>query len=185
MKVFTPFRVDAADQSLWRDGQRVPLTPKVFAVLEYLVNRAGRLVVQSEPLEALWRGTLVQPEVLKSQILDVRAALGDRPEDPIYVDTVHRRGYRFIAEVFDAAPPLQRDDHSVAVLPFASMSSDPEISPTAPPRLSLTFSPMCRASAFCFENSPNDVREIGSPSRSFSARSRGWARKATMQSQSP
>ena len=103
MKIFPPFRLDAADQSLWRENQRVPLTPKAFAVLHYLVERAGRLVTQNELLEALWPDTFVQPEVLKSQILDVRTALGDRPKDPLFIETIPRRGYRFIASVRDAA----------------------------------------------------------------------------------
>src|SRR5215470_2718581 len=105
MKLFPPFRLDAADQSLWRDDQRVPLTPKAFAVLRYLVERAGRLVTQSELLEALWPDTFVQPEVLKSQILDIRNALGDRPKEPLFIETVPRRGYRFIAPVRDAGMP--------------------------------------------------------------------------------
>src|SRR5690349_3515835 len=103
MKEFSPFRLDAADQSLWRDGQRIHLTPKAFAVLQYLVDRAGRLVTQNELLEALWPDTFVQPEVLKSQILNIRTALGDRVKDPLFIETVPRRGYRFIAPVHDAA----------------------------------------------------------------------------------
>jgi TolB-like protein/TPR repeat protein len=137
MKEFLSFRLDAADQSLWRDGQRVPLTPKAFSVLHYLVDRAGRLVTQSELLDALWPNTFVQPEVLKSQILDVRTALGDRPKDPLYIETVPRRGYRFIARVSDvegtalpdpsAGTPAQRPDAArIAVLPFVNMSADAE-----------------------------------------------------------
>src|ERR1044071_7025880 len=97
MKEFFPFRLDAADQALWRDGQRIHLTPKAFAVLQYMVDRAGRLVTQNELLEALWPDTFVQPEVLKSQILDIRAALGDRVKDPLFIETVPRRGCRFVA----------------------------------------------------------------------------------------
>ncbi|MDX2154286.1 MAG: AAA family ATPase [Bryobacteraceae bacterium] len=116
MKEFPPFRLDPVDESLWRGDERVHLTPKAFAVLRYLVERAGRLVTQHELLEALWPGTFVQPEVLKSQILDVRAALGDRAKDPLFIETVQRRGYRFIAEVRepataaagDAGPPGRR-----------------------------------------------------------------------------
>ncbi len=104
MKEFAPFRLDVEDQSLWRDDRRVPLTPKAFAVLQFLVERAGRLVSQTELLEALWPDTFVQPEVLKSQILDIRGALGDRPKDPLFIETVPRRGYRFIAPVRDARP---------------------------------------------------------------------------------
>src|SRR5215471_17116670 len=103
MKAFPPFRLDAADQALWRDDQRVPLTPKAFAVLNYLVEHAGRLVTQAELLEALWPDTFVQPEVLKSQILDVRTALGDRFKEPLFIETVPRRGYRFIAPVRESS----------------------------------------------------------------------------------
>jgi len=105
MKEFPPFRLDIGDRTLWCDGQRVPLTPKAFAVLQFLVERAGRLVTQDELLEALWPNTFVQPEVLKSQILDVRTALGDKPKNPRFIETVPRQGYRFIAAIRDAAPP--------------------------------------------------------------------------------
>src|SRR5262245_33267408 len=68
----------------------------------------GRLVTQAELLDALWPDTHVQPEVLKSQILDVRNALGDRPKSPHFIETLPRRGYRFIAAVVDGAiaPPV-------------------------------------------------------------------------------
>jgi DNA-binding winged helix-turn-helix (wHTH) protein/tetratricopeptide (TPR) repeat protein len=106
VKEFPPFRLDDVDQSLWREGRRIRLTPKAYALLHYLVEHAGTLVTQEDLLEALWPDTFVQPEVLKSQILDVRAALGDRPKNPSFIETVPRRGYRFIAPVSEvsAAP---------------------------------------------------------------------------------
>src|SRR6266481_2457067 len=81
MKQFPPFRLDTINQCLWRhrdngDDERISLTPKAFGVLRYLVEHAGRLVTQNELLEALWPVTFVQPEVIKSHILDIRAALG-------------------------------------------------------------------------------------------------------------
>jgi DNA-binding winged helix-turn-helix (wHTH) protein/tetratricopeptide (TPR) repeat protein len=99
MRVFNSFRLDTVNQCLWREDQRILLTPKAFAVLRYLVERAGRLVTQSELLDALWPDTYVQPEVLKGYILDIRTALGDRPKNPLFIETLHRRGYRFIAAV--------------------------------------------------------------------------------------
>ena len=83
MKEFPPFRLDPGNQCLWRrtgvgDDERIRLTPKAFAVLQYLVEHAGRLVTHDELLEAVWRETYVQPEVLKSHIFDVRRALEDR-----------------------------------------------------------------------------------------------------------
>lgn len=82
MKQFFPFRLDPVNQCLWRGEARISLRPKAFAVLAYLVQHAGRLVSQKELLEALWPDTFVQPDVLKSHILEVRAALGDNPKTP-------------------------------------------------------------------------------------------------------
>ena len=97
MKEFPPFRLDLVNQCLWRGGdgageQRIPLTPKAFAVLRYLVEHAGRLVTQDELLEALWADTFVQPEVLKSHISEIRGALGDDPKNPSFIETLPRRG---------------------------------------------------------------------------------------------
>jgi DNA-binding winged helix-turn-helix (wHTH) protein/tetratricopeptide (TPR) repeat protein len=96
---FPPFRLDAANQCLYRGETRVPLMPKPFAVLQYLVEHAGRLVTQNELLTAIWPETYVQPEVLRRYILEIRRVLGDQPEAPRFIETVPKRGYRFIAEV--------------------------------------------------------------------------------------
>jgi predicted ATPase/DNA-binding winged helix-turn-helix (wHTH) protein len=99
---FLEFRLDPANQCLWRRGdseeeQGVALTPKAFDVLRYLVEHAGQLVTQDELLDALWPGGYVQPEVLKHQVLKLRKALDDDPRVPRCIETVPRRGYRFIA----------------------------------------------------------------------------------------
>ena len=65
MKFFKTFRLDTANHLLWCDGERVPVTPKAFDLLAYLVEHAGQLVTQDEILEALWAGTYVNPEVLR------------------------------------------------------------------------------------------------------------------------
>jgi predicted ATPase len=102
---FPPFCLDLINQCLWRnrdqEEQRILLPPKAFLVLHYLVEHAGRLVTQNELLEALWPETNVQPEVLKSHIRDVRVALEDDPKVPRFIETLPRRGYRFIASVHD------------------------------------------------------------------------------------
>ena len=101
MKVFQPFRLDTVNHCLWRAEERVPLTPKSFDVLRYLVEHAERLVTQDEILEALWPETYVNPEVIKQYIRGIRKALGDDPEKPAYIETFPRRGYQFIAPVSD------------------------------------------------------------------------------------
>ncbi len=60
-----PFRLDSENQCLWRDTERITLTPKAFFLLKYLVERAGRLVTHTELLESLWPNSFVQPEVLE------------------------------------------------------------------------------------------------------------------------
>jgi TolB-like protein len=138
VKEFLQFQLDADDQCLWRDGERVALTPKAFSVLQYLVDRAGHLVTQNELLEGLWPDVFVQPEVLKSHILDVRNALGDDARRPVFIETQPRRGYRFIAAVRERSPARPHavpadaigsgptTQASIAVLPFANMSGDKE-----------------------------------------------------------
>jgi TolB-like protein/DNA-binding winged helix-turn-helix (wHTH) protein/Tfp pilus assembly protein PilF len=101
MKLFKPFRLDTANHLLWRNGDRVPLAPKAFDVLAYLVEHAGRLVTQDEILEALWSETYVNPEVLRKYILEIRRTLGDRPDSPEFIETVPKRGYRFVAPVLE------------------------------------------------------------------------------------
>ncbi len=82
--------------------ERIQLRPKAFSILKYLTDNAGRLVTHDEIMERLWRNTYVQPEVLASHIRDIRVALGDDARRPRFVETVARRGYRFIARVGSA-----------------------------------------------------------------------------------
>jgi predicted ATPase/DNA-binding winged helix-turn-helix (wHTH) protein len=119
MKVFYPFRLDRRNQSLWKLRERGPeervlLTPKAFAVLVYLVEYAGRLVTQDELLEAVWRGSVVEPQAVKKHILAVRGALGDRPKNSHFIETVTKRGYRFIAPVSECIASSAAAPSSVA-----------------------------------------------------------------------
>ena len=75
------------------------LRPKAFAVLDYLLGHPGRLVTKEELLNAVWPGTFVGEAVLKVAIRQVREAIGDDPQSPRFIETAHRRGYRFIGPV--------------------------------------------------------------------------------------
>jgi len=97
--VFPPFRLDPVNEQLWRDTQLVPLPPKTFAVLRYLVEHAGRLVTKDELLKGVWPDTRVSEGVLKGYIRDLREALGDSSEAPHFIETVPRRGHRFVASL--------------------------------------------------------------------------------------
>jgi DNA-binding winged helix-turn-helix (wHTH) protein/tetratricopeptide (TPR) repeat protein len=101
MKSFHSFRLDPANQCLWRGEQRIPLTPKAFDVLRYLVEHHGRLVTQGEILEALWPETYVNPELIKKYILGIRKVLGDQHDKPVFIETFPKRGYQFVAPVRD------------------------------------------------------------------------------------
>src|SRR5258707_11199963 len=101
MKAFRSFRLDPVNQCLWRGEHRMPLTPKAFDMLRYLVEHPGRLVTQDEILEALWPETYVNRELIKKYILDIRKVLGDRHDKPEFIETFPKRGYQFVAAVID------------------------------------------------------------------------------------
>jgi DNA-binding winged helix-turn-helix (wHTH) protein/tetratricopeptide (TPR) repeat protein len=105
MRSFDEFRLDVENQCLWRGDTRVPLMPKPFAVLQYLVEHPGRLVTHDQLLAAIWPETYVQPEVLRRYILEIRRALGDSAEAPHFVQTFPKRGYQFVARVVDSGAP--------------------------------------------------------------------------------
>jgi len=104
MKSFLGFQLDPENHSLWRGEERLQITPKSFDVLAYLVAKAGSLVSQGELLEALWPETYVNPEVLRKYILEIRRVLGDDPGNPVFIETVTKRGYRFIAPLTEQSP---------------------------------------------------------------------------------
>jgi DNA-binding winged helix-turn-helix (wHTH) protein/tetratricopeptide (TPR) repeat protein len=111
MKEFPPFRLDTVNQCLWRRrtkgaDERILLTPKAFAVLHHLVEQAGRLVTHDELLDAVWPNTHIQPQAIKKLVLDLRGALGDQANKPLFIETLHRRGYRFIAAVSEGTAAL-------------------------------------------------------------------------------
>jgi DNA-binding winged helix-turn-helix (wHTH) protein len=102
---FDRFELDEADARLTCAGQPVALAPKPFAVLCALARAPRALVTKNALLDAVWGHRFVTESVLKSAISEVRAALGDDPKHPRYIETVSRRGYRFIAAA--AGAPVQ------------------------------------------------------------------------------
>ena len=95
-------RIEAENEWAWCGARRLPLTPRAFAVLRHLVEHRGRLITKEELLTAVWRDAIVSDAALASGIRDLRKALGDSSHAPRYIQTVHRRGFRFIGPV---APP--------------------------------------------------------------------------------
>src|SRR4029453_6159949 len=131
---FGPFRLDLANACLWHAAQSVPLRPKTFEVLVYLVTHAGQLVTKDALFDAVWPETAVGDGVLKIRMNELRKA-------PAWVATVHRRGYRFVAPVTlaEPAPPPVVTPAPVAPLPAPVpalvIPPAPVSAPTPAPRL--------------------------------------------------
>src|SRR5262245_39086809 len=115
--VFASFRLDLVNEQLWQGEELVPLRPKLFAVLRYLVEHAGRLVMQEDLRQAVWPGTVVSESVLRGTIRELREILGDDATAARFVETIPRRGYRFIAPL-NIPPPVARSQ-------WAGVSTDP------------------------------------------------------------
>jgi DNA-binding winged helix-turn-helix (wHTH) protein/Tol biopolymer transport system component len=96
---FGPFLLDVSEKTLTRDGHPVPLTPKLFDVLRLLVEHHGHLVGKDAFIEKVWDGGFVEEGALTRTVSMLRKALGDTLAKPVYIETVPKRGYRFIAPV--------------------------------------------------------------------------------------
>ena len=101
-----PVRIEADNEAAWCGERRLELTPRAFAVLRYLVEHPQRLITKDDLLVTVWRDAIVSDAALASCIRDVRKALGDASEAPRYIETVHRRGFRFIGPIAPLAPAL-------------------------------------------------------------------------------
>ena len=112
---FGPFAFDPSNQLLWRGGQEVPLPPRVVGVLGLLVARPGEVVSRQELIDAVWKDAFVSDTSLAEAISFLRQALGDDPQQPSYIQTVHRRGYRFLPPVNGAGAAAAPDAAARAV----------------------------------------------------------------------
>lgn len=96
---FGPFRLDTAERLLSRDGRPVPVTPKAFETLLVLVRNSGHLMDKEELLKAVWPDTFVEEANLTQNIFTLRNVLGESKDEHQYIETVPKRGYRFVASV--------------------------------------------------------------------------------------
>lgn len=96
---FGPFRVDVAERLLLRDGEVVPLTPKVFETLLLLVENRGHVLEKGVMLDRIWPDTFVEENSLSKNISLLRRLLGEGPGGRCYIETLPKRGYRFKADV--------------------------------------------------------------------------------------
>ena len=102
---FGPFRIDAAERTLLRDGQPVALTPKAFDALLLFVESGGRTIETNDLMNKLWPESFVEEGNLKVTIFKLRKALGESSDREQYIETIPRRGYRFVAPVKQSEEP--------------------------------------------------------------------------------
>jgi len=101
-RAFGPFRLDTANEQLWRGERPITLRRKTFAVLHYLVEHCGQLVTKEALLDSVWGDVAVSDTMPAICVAELRRALADDAKTPQFIETAHRRGYRFIAPVTTA-----------------------------------------------------------------------------------
>lgn len=182
---FGEFSLDVSERLLiGADGEKIALPEKVFATLCFLVSRAGLLVRKDELLETVWDGAFVEENILDKTVYTLRRALGEKRGEKIYIETVRKHGYRFVAEVArveieqdlspkaapikttpSAAPRISENHHYAVerhgnVLTLADWQSEREVVAESPPSVAA-------------ENSPAQT-EIALPVAQVEIR-RGWS----------
>jgi DNA-binding winged helix-turn-helix (wHTH) protein/TolB-like protein/Tfp pilus assembly protein PilF len=127
---FGRFRLDTSERVLLRDLDPVPLTPKVFDILLALVERGGHIVEKDDLMKRVWPNTFVEEGNLTQNVSVLRKALGENPTSPQFIETVARRGYRFVAAVKPSGEPsgeVAPDPAPVPTEPFATLNGGSEV----------------------------------------------------------
>ena len=135
---FGPFSLDAADSLLLRDGEVVPLTPKAFEMLRILVQSGGRLLSKEELMRSLWPDSFVEEANLSHNIYILREALGEKQSGHKYIETLPRRGYRFVAavtEILDEGADLFLEEQTRASIVIEEEETRQPATNVAPKRL--------------------------------------------------
>jgi TolB-like protein/Tfp pilus assembly protein PilF len=121
---FGPFRIEQGERLLRRGTEVIPLAPKAIETLLVLASSGGRVVEKEELIQRVWPDTFVEEGGLARNISLLRRVLGDGTAGHQYIETIPRRGYRFVAPVSEASHE-QAPAGSLAVLPLANLSNDP------------------------------------------------------------
>jgi len=173
---FSGYRFEVASGRLWSGGQEIRLTPKASEVLKLLITNAGEPVSRENLFASVWSDAAVSDDALTTCIQELRKAFADDAKQPRFIETRHRRGYRFVAELSAAAaepvsaPAPARGCSSIAVLPFLDMSPErdqdylceglAEELINALTRIE-GFCVVSRTSSFQFRNPGADVQAVG------------------------
>src|SRR5215203_4633735 len=127
---FDDVRVDCRDFRISKNGELRHITPRAFEVLLYLVKNAGRVVGKQEFFDKVWKENFVTDNALTRMIKEIRQVIGDDADAPRYIETVQKRGYRFIAQTNSTGDEIsvikEESLSSIAVLPFTNTNADAE-----------------------------------------------------------
>jgi TolB-like protein/Tfp pilus assembly protein PilF len=130
---FGAYEVDLVRQELRHAGASVPVEPQVFDVLAYLVRHRERIVSKSELFDTVWQGRLVSDAALNSRISAARRAIGDNGNEQTLIRTLHKRGFRFIADVEEAFAAPETGTSPETGAPSQTSDDAPELVPDAVP----------------------------------------------------
>ncbi len=173
---FGAYRLDVQGRILFKEGDHVALPPKVAELLVALVQAAGRVLTREQLLQSLWPDTVVEEGSLTSHISMLRKALGNGPQGQDFIETLPKRGYRFVASVKrvgSGAPDRGVDRAMLVVLPFENFTAGEkydyfsdglteemitELARLSPERLGV----IARTSAMQFKSTPKSTAQIGS-----------------------
>ena len=173
---FGAYRLDVQGRMLFRERERVALPPKVAELLVALVQAAGRVLTREQLLQSLWPDTVVEEGSLTSHISMLRKALGNGPQGQDFIETLPKRGYRFVAPVKQAGPEAPEGGvhrAMLVVLPFENLSGGErsdyfseglteemitELARLSPEHLGV----IARTSAMQFKSTTKSTAQIGS-----------------------
>lgn len=109
---FDDVTIDCENFRVQKDGQNIPLSPRAFDVLILLVKNAGRVVEKQEIFDQVWKNTFVGDNALAKSIKEIRQAINDDASQPRFIETVPKRGYRFIANIKNEETEIKLNDQS-------------------------------------------------------------------------
>src|SRR5271169_1849879 len=175
---FGPFRLDAGAEILFRDAEPTALGHRAVALLRLLLERAGTPVSKNALIEAAWPDLAIEDSNLTVQIAALRRIFAQAPEGGAWIETLPRRGYRYVGPAVatrpsaDAADPISPalGKPSVAVLPFSNLSGDPAEDYFAEGMVEDIVAGLsrikwliviARASSFAFKDKTDDPRRVG------------------------
>ncbi|MGI9318312.1 MAG: winged helix-turn-helix domain-containing tetratricopeptide repeat protein, partial [bacterium] len=173
----TEYKIDIADERLWSGNQSIPIGNKAFQLLRFFVENPNRLLTKDDILDTIWGDLCVTEGLVKEYVHDLRVALGDDPKDPVFIETIRGRGYRFLGGIeiirHTGASNLEISTSpevpTLAVLPFVNLSDDPDqeyfsdgITDDIITELSrfTELSVVARNSSYTFKERPVEIAEI-------------------------